>query len=72
MSQSQLTALTVANSNQRQEVQLTHLASQQNLMHENMPQLIAGLNADNFKVSDKGHGVGRFGGQGNYDGGYGG
>jgi hypothetical protein len=62
MYQSLLPALTAANNSQRQEVQLAHLASQQNMMLENMHQLIAGLNAVNFNISDKGRGVGRFGG----------
>jgi hypothetical protein len=60
-----------ANSSQPQELQLAHLASQQNLMHENMHQLIAGLNAVAFNISNKGHGVGQFGTRGNYGGGYG-
>jgi hypothetical protein len=41
-------------------------------MHDNMHQLIAGLNAVAFNVSNNGRSVGRFGGQGNYGGGYGG
>jgi hypothetical protein len=63
--QSQLTALTAADNSQCQELQLAHLASQQNMMHENMHQLIAGLNAVAFNMSDEGRGVGQFGGQGN-------
>jgi hypothetical protein len=42
--QSQLMALTAANNSQCQELQMAHLASQQNMMHENMHQLIVGLN----------------------------
>ncbi len=56
--QSQLTASTAADNSQRQELQLAHLASQQNMMHENMHQLIAGLNAVAFNMSNEGHGVG--------------
>ncbi len=56
--QSQLMASTAANNSQCQELQLAHLASQQNMMHENMHQLIAGLNAVTFNMSDKGRGVG--------------
>jgi hypothetical protein len=41
-------------------------------MHENMHQLISGLNAVAFNISNKGRGVGRFTGRGNYSGGYGG
>jgi hypothetical protein len=52
--QSQLTALMAANSSHRHEPQLAHLALQQNLMHENMHQLIAGLNAVAFNVSNEG------------------
>jgi hypothetical protein len=70
--QSQLTALTAANSSQRHKLQLAHLASQQNLVHENIYQLIAALNAVAFNVSNKGRSVGRFGTHGNYGGGYGG
>jgi hypothetical protein len=69
--QSQLTASTAANSSQRKEVQLAHLASHQKLMQKNMHKLIAGLNAVNFNVIDKGCGVGRFSHRGNYGGGYG-
>jgi hypothetical protein len=56
--QSQLTALMAAINSQCQEQQLAHLASQQNMMHENMHQLIAGFNVVVFNVSNKGHGVG--------------
>ncbi len=55
--QSQLAALTAANSSQHQELQLAHLALQQNVMHENMHQLIAGLNAVAFNVSYEDRGV---------------
>jgi hypothetical protein len=70
--QSQLMALMAANSSQRHELQLAHPALQQNLMHENMHQLIAGLNAVAFNVSNKGRSVGQFNMCGNYGGGYGG
>jgi hypothetical protein len=63
--QSQLTILMAANNSQCQELQLDYLASQQNLMHENMRRLIAGLNAVAFNLSNEGCGVGCFGGQGN-------
>jgi hypothetical protein len=65
-------ASTAANNSQCQELQLAHLASQQNMMHENMHQLIAGLNTDAFNISNKGCSLGQFGGQGNYGGSYGG
>jgi hypothetical protein len=39
-------------------------------MHENMHQIIAGLNGVAFNVSDEGWGVGHFGGHGNYGGGF--
>jgi hypothetical protein len=51
---SQLTALMAANNSQCQELQLAHLASQQNMMHENMHQLFASLNAVAFNMSNKG------------------
>jgi hypothetical protein len=70
--QSQLTAPTAANSSQRQDIQLAHLAAQQNMMHENMHQLITGLNVVAFNVSNEGRGVGRFTGRRKYGGGYGG
>jgi hypothetical protein len=56
--QSQLTALAAADNSQCQELQLAHLASQQNMMHENMHQLIAGLKAVAFNMSNEGRGVG--------------
>ncbi len=55
--QSQLTVSTTANSCQCQEQQLAHLAAQKNVMHENMHQLIAGMNAVAFNVSYVGCGV---------------
>jgi hypothetical protein len=56
MYQSQLTDSTAVKSSVCQEQQLVHLASQQNMMHENMHQIqiIAGLNAVAFNVSDEG------------------
>jgi hypothetical protein len=69
--QSQLTANTAANTSVHQEQQLAHLATQQNLMHKNMYQIIAGLNAVMFNRSDKGRGIGRFAPRG-FSGGYGG
>jgi hypothetical protein len=70
--QSQLKASTAAGSSQHHEIQLAHLAALQNMMHENMHQLITGLNAVAFNISNKGQGVGHFTGRGNYGGGYGG
>jgi hypothetical protein len=58
--QSQLTANMATNTSVRQEQQLAHLTAQQNLMHKNMHQLIAGLNAVTFKQSDKGRGADHF------------
>jgi hypothetical protein len=52
--QSQLILLTVANTSQRHDQQMAHLASHQDLMHQNMHQIIAVLNAVTFNVSDKG------------------
>ncbi len=54
--QSKLTASTAANSIQCAEQQFTHLASQQNLMHENMHQIIAQVNALSFNQSNTGWG----------------
>ncbi len=54
--QSQLTASRVANLLQQAEQQFAHLASQQNLMHENMHQIIAQVKALSFDQSDAGHG----------------
>jgi hypothetical protein len=70
--QSQLTASTADNSSQRQEIQLAYLASQQNMMHKNTHQLIEGLNAVAFNISNKGLRVGCFSGQSPYGSGYGG
>jgi hypothetical protein len=58
--QSQLTANTAANTSVYQEQQLAHLAAQQNMMHKNKHQLIAGLNAVTFNQSDEGRGAGCF------------
>ncbi len=71
--QSQLTANTAANTSMRQEQQLGHLAAKQHMMHKNMHQLIAGLNAVlvTFNQSDEGRGGGRFAPRG-FSGGYGG
>jgi hypothetical protein len=68
--QSQLTASTATNTSIRQEQQLAHLALQQSLMHENMHQLIDGLNAVEFNISDEGRGVERYAPWGNYSRGY--
>jgi hypothetical protein len=58
--QSQQTANTAANTSMRQEQQLAHLVTQQQLMNQNMHQLIDGLNAVTFNQSNKGRGVSRF------------
>ncbi len=52
--QSQLTTSMVANLYQQAEQQFVHLASQQNLMHENMHQIIAQVNALSFNQSNAG------------------
>jgi hypothetical protein len=52
--QSQLTASTAANSIQHAEQQFVHLASQQNLMHENMHKIIAQVDALSFNQSNAG------------------
>ncbi len=62
--QSQLTANRTANTSIRQEQQMAHLMAQQQLMHENMHQLIAGLNAVTFNQSNAGQCTGRFGARG--------
>jgi hypothetical protein len=53
-------ANTAANTSVHQEQQLAHLATQQNMMHKNMHQIITGLNAVMFNQSDEGRGTGRF------------
>jgi hypothetical protein len=67
--QSQIVVNTAANTSIRQEQQMAHLAAQQQLMHENMHQLIVGLNAVTFNQSDAGQGTGRYSTRG-YGGGY--
>ncbi len=62
--QSQLMANTAANTSMRQEQQLAHLMAQQNMMHKNMHQLIAGLNGVTFNQSDEGRGAGHFASRG--------
>ena len=54
--QSQSTASTVANLIQCTEQQFEHLGLQQNLMHENMQQIIAQMNALRFYQSNAGQG----------------
>ncbi len=54
--QSQVTASTTANASQHAEQQFAHLASQQNMMHENMHQIIAQMNALIFSQSNAGCG----------------
>jgi hypothetical protein len=58
--QSQLTANMAANTTIRQEQQLAHLVAQQEMMHQNMHQLIARMNAVTFNQSDEGRGVGHY------------
>ena len=45
-----------ANASQRVEQQFAHLASQQNMMHKNMHQIIAQVNAQSFNQSNAGCG----------------
>ena len=62
--QSQLTASTAATMVQCQEMQLAHLAAAQDTTHATLHQIIEGLNAVAFNVSDTWRGTGRFGGCG--------
>jgi hypothetical protein len=65
--QSQLTSSTVANSSsssQRHNHQMMHIATQQDLMHQNMHQIIAQLNTVLCNVNNKGCGIGQFRGRG--------
>jgi hypothetical protein len=50
--QSQMTVSTMAYASQHAEQQFAHLASQQNMMHENMHQIIAQVNALSFNQSN--------------------
>jgi hypothetical protein len=54
--QSQMTASTTANASQCAEQQIAHLGSLQNMMHKNMHQIIAQVNALSFNKSNAGHG----------------
>ncbi len=69
--QSQLTQTTAATTGQRQEMQLAQLAAAQEAQHATMHQLIEGLNAVAFNVSNAGRGFARFGGRGSSRGLYG-
>jgi hypothetical protein len=60
--QSQPTSLTVTSTSQRHNKQMAHIASQQDLMHQNMHQIIAALNAVMFNVSNKGRSIGHYAG----------
>jgi hypothetical protein len=60
--QSQLTQSTAANTSQRCDIQLAQLAANQDMYHATMHQLIHGLNAVAFNISDAGCSTGRFGG----------
>ena len=63
--QSQITSSTLANTSQCHDQQMAHIASQQDLMHQNMHQIIAAWKAVTFNASNKGRGIGRYaGGQG--------
>jgi hypothetical protein len=68
--QSQLTQTTAATTGQHQEMQLGQLAAAQEAQHASMHQLIEGLNAVAFNVSNAGHGFARFGGRGGSPGRY--
>jgi hypothetical protein len=54
--QSQMTVSSTANASQRAEQQFAHLIPQQNMMHQNMHQIIAQVNALSFNQSDVGRG----------------
>ena len=56
--QSQLTQSTAATTTQCQEMQLAQLAAAQEAQHAMLHQIIEGLNAVAFNVSDAGHGNG--------------
>ncbi len=43
--------------------QMAHIAAQQDLMHQNMHQIIAALNAIMFNIRDEGRGIGRYAGR---------
>ncbi len=60
--QSQLTQSTAANTSQCHDMQLAQLAANQDAHHATMHQLIDGLNAVAFNISNAGCGTGRFGG----------
>jgi hypothetical protein len=62
--QSQLTQMTAATTGQRQEMQQAQLATAQEAQHATMHQLIEGLNAVAFNVSNAGRSFARFGGRG--------
>ncbi len=62
--QSQLTHSTATNTGQHQGMQLTQMATNQEAHHATMHQLIDGLTAVAFNISNAGHGIGRFGGPG--------
>ena len=62
--QSQLTQLTAATTGQRQKMQLAQFAAVQEAQYATMHQLIEGLKAVAFNVSNAGHGFARFGDRG--------
>jgi hypothetical protein len=59
--QSQLTQSTAANTSQRHDMQMAQLAANQEAHQATMHQLIDGLNAVAFNISNTDHGTGRFG-----------
>jgi hypothetical protein len=62
--QSQITQTTAATTSQCQEMQLAQLAATQEAQHATIHQLIEGLNAVAFNVSNAGRGFACFGGRG--------
>jgi hypothetical protein len=54
--QSQMITSTMANASQHAYQQFVHLASQQNMMHKNMHQIIVHVNALSFNQSNAGRG----------------
>ncbi len=60
--QSRIPSSTVAYTSQHHDQQMAHIASQQDLMHQNMHQIIATLNAIAFNTSEEGHGISHYAG----------
>jgi hypothetical protein len=57
---SQITSSTVTNTSQHHDQKMTHIASQQDLVHQNMHQIIAALNTVMFNASNEGRGIGHY------------